>query len=837
MLSKRIPRRWWLEDPIERKVLFLVLMLILMAVTFIGTETIRQTATRGMQTELENQSAKRNLGKIILRNLLLIEKDVIMLSAVRDERDVDVIYHFIQGAAGEIKKILTILQNGGTYANILPMNFRELDEIIESIAFSPPHRSQYVMEVIDLTPKIIDIESRANDLRRAVSEKLHTHPSPRALIDQIAVIRKQMDATIIRSRETANKINYETSLQINSLEAAIVDVGRRFTLFRNTVSVIAFLIGLFVCVRTLGQIRSIVAERSEYARKLGEANETINQIVEALPVGIAVINPDSTILKINRLALKMLEAESIDQVIGQSCRELFCSAKLKDCPFISGNCHKISGETEMITRSGKKMPVIKRAIHLRLNNSDVILEAFVDISDRVKAEHELIEKQDYINTILESTMVGIVVVDAEQHRIVEANPAAMALMGVSKSDIIGSVCHEWMCTSENGCCPITDQGNTVHQVECVIQSADGQEIPIIKNASLTILNGRRHLIESFFNIAPLKEAEARVRRLNEELEQRVIERTNELQMRNDELKTALMELKNTQARLLQSEKMASIGQLAAGVAHEINNPVGYVKSNLSAIDDYRIDMLKLIAAYETLREEAGRHPVAGSEFAGSIHAITELRGEIDIDFIQDDFASVLKESVEGMQRVANIVADLKNFAHMDGDTLEPAGVNEIIESTLNIVWNELKYKAEVIKELGHLPSIPCYPQRLGQVFMNLLVNAGQAIEKKGTIHITTRAEENHVMVRIADTGCGISEKHLTKIYDPFFTTKKVGEGTGLGLNVVYNIVKSHQGSVDVESHPGKGTVFTILLPMDCYPEDAPSVADQTNETSPVLSAL
>jgi len=198
----------------------------------------------------------------------------------------------------------------------------------------------------------------------------------------------------------------------------------------------------------------------------------------------------------------------------------------------------------------------------------------------------------------------------------------------------------------------------------------------------------------------------------------------------------------------------------------------------------------------------------------ALENIQKSKDEIDLSFILDDFKNVINESLEGMARVAKIVADLKDFAHVDKAELEHADLNKGIESTLNIVWNELKYKVKVIKDLGNIPLVKCYPQRINQVFMNILVNAAQAIEDKGQIRITTRADNGHVEIKISDTGKGLPQDVLPKIFDPFFTTKEVGKGTGLGLNMAYDIIQKHKGSIDVESEVGKGTTFIIRLRID-----------------------
>jgi len=279
--------------------------------------------------------------------------------------------------------------------------------------------------------------------------------------------------------------------------------------------------------------------------------------------------------------------------------------------------------------------------------------------------------------------------------------------------------------------------------------------------------------------------------------------------------------------LLQSQKMASIGQLAAGVAHEINNPTGFVSSNLRTLEEYRADIERLFNAYQDLKEQAAdlSTRMDATDLSAAVNRVNGIEEEIDLTFIREDIEALIKESHDGTERIKKIVEDLKNFAHPGQDRIQDTDINKGIETTLNIVNNELKYNATVIKAFGELPIISANPQQLNQVFANILVNAAQALHDNGEICIETRANEDFIEIRISDTGCGIPEENLEKIFDPFFTTKEVGKGTGLGMNIAYNIIKKHHGEIQVESRVGNGTAFTIRLPVaqpagDSDPEEA-----------------
>ena len=296
--------------------------------------------------------------------------------------------------------------------------------------------------------------------------------------------------------------------------------------------------------------------------------------------------------------------------------------------------------------------------------------------------------------------------------------------------------------------------------------------------------------------------------------QRILELQQEMTEKNRELDKTLKNLKETQSQILQSEKMASIGQLAAGVAHEINNPIGFVGSNLATLTDYLKDFNTLLGHYNSVKQhlkDADPEKLPGN-IKSLVETVEKYEQEIDIDYLREDITELLSDCAEGTERIRKIVGDLKNFAHPGNEKIKLMDINKGIESTLNVVANEIKYKAEVIKEFGEIPLVEGFPQQINQVFMNVFVNAAQAIEKMGTINIKTEEDGKGVKITISDTGSGIAEENISKIFDPFFTTKPVGKGTGLGMNIAYNIIKKHKGSIDIKSKIGSGTTFTIKLP-------------------------
>ncbi|MHC8373531.1 ATP-binding protein [Pseudomonas sp. MDT1-85] len=291
------------------------------------------------------------------------------------------------------------------------------------------------------------------------------------------------------------------------------------------------------------------------------------------------------------------------------------------------------------------------------------------------------------------------------------------------------------------------------------------------------------------------------------LELLVDQRTAQFKQASEALQREIDERKQLESQLVQSEKLASLGQLAAGVAHEINNPIGFISSNLGALDGYFKQLQDMLDAYREAENAIGSSEV--------IDRLGQLRERVELDFLREDIPLLIKESKEGIGRVGQIVKDLKDFSRVDSNQeWQWTNLQQGIESTLNIVANELKYKADVVKEFQQLPDIECLPSQINQVIMNLIVNASQAMgPERGTLTLRTGLEGETVSIEIADTGIGIEPDNLQKIFDPFYTTKPVGQGTGLGLSLSYGIVKKHQGDISVRSEVGVGSTFRVELPV------------------------
>lgn len=305
------------------------------------------------------------------------------------------------------------------------------------------------------------------------------------------------------------------------------------------------------------------------------------------------------------------------------------------------------------------------------------------------------------------------------------------------------------------------------------------------------------------------------------LEQKKIVLQSELEQSNKALAEINSELEkkvHEQASMIvQAEKMASIGLLAAGVAHEINNPLSYVRTNLDTGKKYFIKIVSLIERYGAL--ESYLASSTDQKTVRLLNKIIDEKKENDIDFIVDDLEDLIAESLYGVDKIREIVQDLRTFSRVDDAKQNEINLNDALDNTLKMLKSQIKRGTRVTKRFGDIPRVQCYPQKISQVLMNVLINALQAIEGNGAIELSTRfvqtgkrAEDRFVEIVVSDTGCGIPQENLNKLFDPFFTTKPVGTGTGLGLSIVYEIIASHGGRIDVTSQLGQGSCFKILLP-------------------------
>lgn len=289
----------------------------------------------------------------------------------------------------------------------------------------------------------------------------------------------------------------------------------------------------------------------------------------------------------------------------------------------------------------------------------------------------------------------------------------------------------------------------------------------------------------------------------------------ELSSTNQELQKRISELQASQSQLVQTEKMSSLGQMVAGVTHEINTPLAYTRSNTVLVDSQLADINKLVEACARQADYLLNGEALDEDtLAEQISHVAVLAQELRQEKIIEEMRELLRNNISGLNQIAELVSNLKNFSRLDRQKIASVDLNEGLESVLIIARNELKYKVDLIKDYGDIPQVRCSPSQINQVFLNLIVNAAHAIEQQGTISLRTRQQGDFVRVEIEDTGKGIPADIMPHIFDPFYTTKEIGEGTGLGLSIAYQIVQQHNGTIKVDSQPESGTKFVIDLPIE-----------------------
>ncbi|MBI5017502.1 MAG: response regulator [Deltaproteobacteria bacterium] len=507
----------------------------------------------------------------------------------------------------------------------------------------------------------------------------------------------------------------------------------------------------------------------EQGRDLREAKRVLEGVFHALPVGLLVLRPDGTVARANVAAAAIL-CRPLAGVVGRLPRELGAPEEVP-CRNVETPDSDVPGLRRTLLWSAEPLEAAEVA-------SGGAVVSVVDVTERAELQKKVSQGKRDIEAIFDSVTEPMASVD-RAGMVTRANEAFRQLVKRPWRTFLGQSCSELLTSvgAAPACIPIEQVFELGEQRLAEWRDDDGR---ILHARVFPVLEGSR--------------VNGAVLRLQDVTAERELEH-----------------------RLLQSEKMASIGQLSAGVAHEINNPVGFILSNLNRLAEYSKDIARMDAEGLSLAEQV----MGGRLDPGEAwRRFGEVRSRLDVDYLVRDTADAVAECRDGADRIRRIVQDLKTFSHPDGADWQYADLAQGLDSTLNIAWNEIKYKCEVVKEYGALPAVLCVPQQLNQVFMNLLVNAAQAISDRGVLTLRTWVDPDgsRVFVAVRDTGAGIPEGHLRKIFDPFFTTKPVGKGTGLGLHLALGIVRKHGGEIRVESEPGRGSEFTVILPV--HPPEA-----------------
>ena len=443
--------------------------------------------------------------------------------------------------------------------------------------------------------------------------------------------------------------------------------------------------------------------------------------------------------------------------------------------------------------------------------------------ERKQAETQLQKKENQYRTLVENLPQRILLKD-KNSVFISCNESYAQGLGMTSEEIIGKTDYDIYSKKSADKYRASDEEvmKSRNRVDyAIVADENGRILHVTKTPVINEKNELVGVLCIFEDVTKQKQAEKEAKQAYEELQE-----THE-------------KLKGVQSQIIQNEKLASIGQLAAGVAHEINNPMGFVSSNFETLQSYVKKFQSLFDVYSEFVKDAKSE--GGKKLLDKVEEIEELREDTQIDFVIEDIEGLFSDMQEGLERITNIVQNLRDFSRIDqrGDLAE-YDLNDGIRSTLLVARNEIKYDAKVKTDFSEVPLILCNSGQINQVFLNILINAAQAIKsqekkKKGIVTIKTYAEDEDVICEITDDGPGIPPDKMSKIFDPFFTTKAPGKGTGLGLSVSHDIiVNKHKGTLLVDSAIGEGTKFTIRLPIKC---EATEETDEIQNSEEVSEAI
>jgi PAS domain S-box-containing protein len=519
---------------------------------------------------------------------------------------------------------------------------------------------------------------------------------------------------------------------------------------------------------------------------LQSSEERLRSIMEAVQAGILIIEKETqVIVDANPAALRMFGASG-SEVVGKECQSFICPVQKGQCPVIDLDRQVYNYEETMLTVGGSEIQILKTVEPLRIEDKEYLLESFVDISELKQTEQKLTDAYSDLESLF-SSISSIFIQMTPRGVITRWNLHAESFFGLPENSVLNKTLFELALPWDREA--LAKKIDRCRKSQSAIK---GNELAYQQEG------GKKRIIG--FTISPRFDSTGVF--------------TGILLMGSD-----ITERKNLEFQLAQAQKLESIGQLAAGIAHEINTPIQYIGDNTRFFKD-AFDDLSLVLNHAC---RLARAVEAGENPAAVLEELESCRQDVDLGFLKEEIPAAIEQTLEGVDRVSAIVRSMKDFSHPGAEEKVQVDINKALTSTGTISRNEWKYVAELACDLEEgLPMVACLPGEMNQVFLNIIVNAAHAIadkagdqpDGKGTITITTRSSADEVEIRIADTGKGIPEANRSYIFDPFYTTKEVGKGTGQGLALAHStVVEKHGGSLTFETEEGKGTAFIIRLPL------------------------
>ncbi|WP_319759043.1 ATP-binding protein [Maridesulfovibrio sp.] len=740
MLSKKIPGLF--KEQVTAKVLFLCMIFFLVFFVNFVVDRVQLSTFARYDREIRNQQARSDLGKAIMHRLLMIELGVERMVNYNDLRKVDLSIGDINHSLDKLGNILNVLQHGGSFTNIFPANFYDVDEVYEQIDFHRDEGAGYVMEAIDLNPKIFELEEAINSVVYMMRDLLGRENVPTlGKIHSILNYRiLQIDALILRARESTGKIFNETEVEINRLKRLRDESSDRLEKIKIGVLIFSVTACLYIFFRIIFNIVSILEDRENKARNLEEAKLTIETILDSIPVGMAIINKRREVVRINPAALNMFGVQSEEMVLGQRCTDVFCISVSEECPFADGIEDTYMNEVRLQTADGREITVVKNATYVTLSGERVILEAFMDISDRIEMEKRLQEQQEYNSAVLQSVQAGVVVISAETHTIVDMNEAAARLIGVNRVEAIGAVCHKYICPAEVGKCPVTDLEQDIDHA--VRRLSNGK---LVLKSVVPFKRGQETLLlENFVDITDRIEAE-------------------------EQLKNAL--------EVADSANKAK-SELLSRMSHELRTPLNAIAGFSDLLQTAEEPLADKLRSHTEHIEAAGRH-------------LTQVINEIlDFSMIESGDFTISPEAVSAYELINDAIKFVANDAAESGITIS---VDEKIASLPIVMVDRTRFKQVLINlfsngiKYNHKGgSLDITGASLGNMVLFTISDTGIGIpeDRQGDLFKPfSRFADADSDIEVAGIGLVISRQLIELMGGSIKFTSQVGQGTTFTISV------------------------------------------------------
>jgi len=860
-----------MKKSIIRKVIALVISLLLTIIVIMTISNILLNAKNKDAKILQNQLQHISLIELLNNQLSDLSTVSYKMSRLDDKRLFKQQKQSIHDHLTLIHKLTKILSEGGSFEYELKVNFLEKNVFLEKIEYHPNSKEQ-LTELIESQPRIENLEELCHQLIEKT--KLYYQDNTNTtLYNESISLYKQQESLIYRLKETTNRAFITANDKRNSLKVAMDDRMRLFNIIRWLLISLLMLIVAISLRLILQQISKIVDQHEEATIKLEESNKTIQKILDSLPVGIAVADRKQRIKHINNTALKWMEETSETNYLDQHCSKVFCLENEDTCPITSDKLIIHDIELDLIQTNGNKLSIMKSAIPIRLNDEDVILEAFMDISKQKEAEQALVDQKRFTDAVLNSALVGIVVIDAETHEILSINKKATEMIGDDESRIIGQVCNEYICPAEKGNCPITDHDVLVQNQHKKLLTANGESKHILKSVKKTEINGKRVYVESFVDISDRIKAENELRKLSRVVEESPasivitnkngnIEYVNPKFSENTGYKVEEVIGKNPRIINARNEentvdyevmwKTILDGNIWRGefCNKRKDGSIFWEQASISPFRDQEGNITHFIAIKDDITDRKefekklklektranAANEAKGFFLAKMSHEIrTPMNGiigmtDILLESVEDkDVSEKLKIISVSAENLLTIINEILDFSKIEAGQVElesiPINIQDLVNDIKNLLIIKAKEKNLFLKtEISdQLPEfILGDPTRLKQIIINLVNNAIKFTEQGGITVLLEKKSKSYnehqfiMKVSIIDTGIGISKEGKSKLFKAFSqtssSTTRTHGGTGLGLLISKDLAKLMGGDIGIDSTPDEGSTFWVNIP-------------------------